>query len=104
MVSSVLTPAASTNSHFGQIERYNRLVTTLRDIDRRPEVSMLCLNDDQPDGDAGATKKLLEQWMEDRWGSVPIEWERKIGRTKVFDERTIAQRAGAKSPSSPSSS
>lgn len=99
MPGCALTPAASTSSHFGQIERYNRLVTTLRDIDRRPEVSMLCLNDDQPDGDAAQTKKLLGQWMEDRWGSVPIEWERKVGRTKVFNERTIAKRAASASSS-----
>jgi hypothetical protein len=63
-------------SKFIQIHSARELTNALKLIDKNQNISLLCVNDDQPDtAPLGLADKLAE-WMSTRWGSVEARWER----------------------------
>lgn len=50
----------------------------LKEIDADPEISMLCINDDQPDYAREVVRLSLSKWMEDEFGGENkyVRWER----------------------------
>ncbi len=55
-----------------------QLATTLVALNRAPEISLICLNDDQPDMGSPGLSQRFETWMKKTWGGKNqwIDWEK----------------------------
>jgi 3-O-alpha-D-mannopyranosyl-alpha-D-mannopyranose xylosylphosphotransferase len=69
----------STAWQFDLIQNMDDLEKTIREIDDPygERAALACLNDDQPDDADDAVRVRYAQWMEEKWGDVDAQWEKK---------------------------
>jgi hypothetical protein len=78
---------AITPSHFAMVRTYRQLENTLASFDRREDLAMVCINDDQPDYAGEENRRVYREWTERRWGKVQATWEREWGMTRFEGKR-----------------
>ncbi|RSH92244.1 hypothetical protein EHS25_008659 [Saitozyma podzolica] len=78
---------AITPSHFAMVRTYRQLENTLASFDRREDLAMVCINDDQPDYAGEENRRVYREWTERRWGKVQATWEREWGMKRFEGKR-----------------
>jgi hypothetical protein len=72
------TGLGETPTRFAPIHSAVQLGGALRQIEQHQEISLVCINDDQPDRAGAAVKNVFRDWMKMRWGGVRASWEKDV--------------------------